>query len=127
MQGDLARLRLGYHLLVGQILRKLRQDSKKTQTAMASCMGVTQSTLSRIERGISAPTPFHVRVAAQSCGTEPAELILEIERALHMLQVLSAKLMQLLGASQVSAPSVPAIRALAIAVAQEMAVKRKGP
>lgn len=42
-------------LLIGAFIRGLREGSASSQQSMANDLGITQSTLSRIEKGISVP------------------------------------------------------------------------
>lgn len=57
-----------YALVLGMIIMRLRERRELTQAALAERIGVTQSTLSRIERGQVQPEPFVVRQLADAFG-----------------------------------------------------------
>lgn len=57
-----------YGFVLGELLLRLRERHGLTQTELAARGGLTQSTLSRIERGLSRPAPFALRQLAAAFG-----------------------------------------------------------
>lgn len=54
-----------YDLVLGKIIATLREQRGWTQGELAARVGVTQSTLSRIERGQASPDPYTFRKFAE--------------------------------------------------------------
>lgn len=57
-----------YALVLGQTVLRLRERHGLTQGELAARVGLTQSTLSRIERGQAQPDPFVLRQLAAAFG-----------------------------------------------------------
>lgn len=62
-----------YALVLGMLIMRLRERRELTQAQLAERIGVTQSTLSRIERGQVQPEPFIVRQLADAFGMSGVE------------------------------------------------------
>lgn len=63
-----------YALVVGAMVTQLRTRHGLTQVDLASRLGITQPTMSRIERGQGRPGPFEMRGIADAFGLTTAEL-----------------------------------------------------
>jgi len=70
-----------YALVVGAMVGQLRERRRWTQGELATRVGLTQSTISRIERGQARPDPFEMRAIAEAFGMTTAELSAVIDRA----------------------------------------------
>jgi transcriptional regulator with XRE-family HTH domain len=65
---------------LGEAIRELRSKRRMTQEALAGDAGVTLSTLSVIERGLSNPTWATVRDIAAALGVSVSELAKRAEK-----------------------------------------------
>ena len=63
-----------YALVVGALVQQLRERHQLTQGQLAERIGVTQSAISRVERGQAQPDPFEMRALADAFGMTAAEL-----------------------------------------------------
>lgn len=72
-----------YSLVVGRLVLALRERSGLSQEALASKVGLTQSTLSRIERGQVQPDLFTFRQLAGALGLSVGELSHYVEEAMR--------------------------------------------
>jgi len=61
--------------IVGRVLVKMRKTVRMDQKKLAQAMSITQSTLSRIERGESAFTIEQLGLAAGSLGVAPEKIL----------------------------------------------------
>lgn len=66
---------VSYPAIVGQVLTKLRKNNGIGQAEFAETIGVTQSTLSRIENGTSAFTVEQLGMAADELYITPAHIL----------------------------------------------------
>ncbi len=64
-----------YPSIVGKVLTDLRSQRGMQQKDMASAVGITQATWSRIESGQTSVTLEHLRSAAQTLGMLPSQLL----------------------------------------------------
>ncbi len=64
-----------YPAIVGKVLTDLRSQHDMQQKDMASAVGITQATWSRIESGQTSVTLEHLRSAAQTLGMQPSQLL----------------------------------------------------
>jgi transcriptional regulator with XRE-family HTH domain len=64
-----------YPAIVGGVLAQIRNQSGLRQEELAQALGITQATLSRIEKGQSSITVEHLRLAAQKLGHTPAVIL----------------------------------------------------
>lgn len=71
-----------FALVLGSVFLLLRERRQMTQTKLAEALGLTQTMLSRIERGQAQPEPFALRKMAETLGLEPGELHRLIDEAL---------------------------------------------
>lgn len=62
-----------YALVLGQTVLRLRERHRLTQGDLAARVGLTQSTLSRIERGQAQPDPYMLRQLAAAFGMTVGE------------------------------------------------------
>jgi len=83
-----ATLRPGtsYPAIVGGVLVKLRDDIGLRQSELATAVGVTQATWSRIENGSSALTVEQLGLAAVKLRTHPNEILLLADQAVEQLK-----------------------------------------
>ncbi len=63
-----------YALVLGRVIGALRERHGMSQAALAERVGLTQSTLSRIERGQARPDAFTLRRLADAFGVTPGVL-----------------------------------------------------
>jgi|SRR5579859_1246727 len=64
-----------YPSIVGGILAQIRSQKGLRQEDLAQAMGVTQTTLSRIETGQSSVSVEHLRSAAHHLGVAPNQIL----------------------------------------------------
>ena len=72
-----------YALVLGRVVGHLREQRAWSQQQLAAAAGLTQPTLSRIERGQVLPDAFTLRQLAGAFGMTSAELTQRIDRALE--------------------------------------------
>ena len=77
---------VSYPAIVGQVLSKLRKNNKFEQADFAKIIGVTQSTLSRIETGASALTIEQLAMAADELYVTPAYILELADESVQDLQ-----------------------------------------
>lgn len=77
---------VSYPAIVGQVLSKLRKNNKFEQADFAKIIGVTQSTLSRIETGASALTIEQLAMAADELYVTPAYVLELADESVQDLQ-----------------------------------------
>ena len=70
-------------MLVGEVLRRLREEKGKTQEVLSGLAGLDRTHYSKIERGLRSPTLDTLFRIAQALDMKPHELLLEIEKALE--------------------------------------------
>lgn len=70
-----------YALVVGAIVAQLRTRQGMTQGELASKMGVTQPTMSRIERGQVRLDAFELRSLAENFGMSTGQLTTVVDQA----------------------------------------------
>jgi transcriptional regulator with XRE-family HTH domain len=75
-----------YALVLGMLIMRLRERRQLTQAQLAQQIGVTQSTLSRIERGQIQPEPFVLRQLADTFGMTTAAFDEHVEDAYQRTQ-----------------------------------------
>lgn len=75
-----------YDLVLGQVIMRLRERHQLTQGQLAERVGLTQTTLSRIERGQARPDPFVLRRIAETFGMTNAELSQSVDAAFQRTQ-----------------------------------------
>jgi len=71
-----------YALVLGRVLASLRERRSLSQAELAARVGMTQSTLSRMERGQAQPDAFTFRRLAEALGVTVAELSSYVDQAL---------------------------------------------
>jgi transcriptional regulator with XRE-family HTH domain len=69
-----------YREIVGQVIVALREDEGLTQGDLAAKLGITQSVLSRMERGASTLSIDQVRLVADALGVGPDRIVGDAER-----------------------------------------------
>jgi transcriptional regulator with XRE-family HTH domain len=70
-----------YAYLVGRVLATLRSQASIDQAELASRVGVSQSTWSKVERGQSALTIDQLARAADALGQRPSAVLARVEAA----------------------------------------------
>ena len=70
-------------VLVGSVIRGLREKKGKTQEVVSGLAGLDRTHYSKIERGLRSPTLDTLFRIAQALDMKPHELLLEIEKALE--------------------------------------------
>ena len=69
-------------VLVGNVIRKLREEKGKTQEVLSGLAGLDRTHYSKIERGLRSPTLDTLWKVAHALDLKPHELVEEIEKAL---------------------------------------------
>ena len=69
-------------VLVGNVIRKLREEKGKTQEVLSGLAGLDRTHYSKIERGLRSPTLDTLWKVALALDLKPHELVEEIEKAL---------------------------------------------
>lgn len=69
-------------VLVGEVLRRLREEKGKTQEVLSGLAGLDRTHYSKIERGLRSPTLDTLWKVAHALDLQPHELVEEIEKAL---------------------------------------------
>jgi transcriptional regulator with XRE-family HTH domain len=75
MQTETLRPAATYPAIVGGVLTQLRNQKSFRQDELAQAMGITQATLSRIEKGQSGITVEHLRRAADKLNITPSVIL----------------------------------------------------
>ncbi len=75
-----------YPAVVGRILAMLREQHGMEQSEIAQCVGLSQSTWSRIERGESAFTIEQLATAAAAFNTLPSRILEQSDSATAALE-----------------------------------------
>ena len=70
-----------YFVVVGTLLRLLRERAGLSQGKLATCMDSSQPSLSRYERGDDCPTLWQLRLAGQALGVSPVQVLEIVEIA----------------------------------------------
>lgn len=70
-------------VLIGNVIRRLREEKGKTQEVLSGLAGLDRTHYSKIERGLRSPTLDTLFKIAQALDMKPHELLLEIEKALE--------------------------------------------
>lgn len=70
-----------YALVVGRVVATLRKREGWSQSLLATKAGISQSKLSRIERGQVLPYLYVFRCLARAFGLAPEELQRKVDRA----------------------------------------------
>jgi transcriptional regulator with XRE-family HTH domain len=83
-----------YALVVGRLIGILRERRGWTQAELASRVGVTQPTLSRIERGQAVPELYDARRFAQAFGMRPEAFSKLVEDAFSRTQAVTSQVQQ---------------------------------
>lgn len=83
-----------YNVALGQVIRVLRESKKITQKDFAEVCGLTTSTLSRIEAGVSMPGFQASQVIAQELGYTTDQLKDLVERVMMCARDGSAAMFQ---------------------------------
>lgn len=75
-----------YAYLVGRVIGKLRTDAAMDQGELATAVGISQSTWSKVERGRSALTVEQLARCADAIGIVPSVLLARVEDAVRRAQ-----------------------------------------
>lgn len=70
-------------VLIGGVLRKLRQEKKMSQEVLSGLAGLDRTHYSKIERGLRSPTVDTLFKIAQAIDVPPHKLMLAIETAVE--------------------------------------------
>jgi transcriptional regulator with XRE-family HTH domain len=90
-----------YRALVGRVIASHRTRLGLQQPALATRLGITQASLSRIETGHATPSIEQLAIAADAFRTTPAALLAEADRAAAMIEAKGLKVVR----SAVQAPT----------------------
>lgn len=74
------------------LLRQLRQDSNVTQDELSKRMGMSQSDISKVERGVRRLDVLELRVWLKCLGTTLPAFALELESAMDAISVRNRRL-----------------------------------
>jgi transcriptional regulator with XRE-family HTH domain len=80
-----------YALVAGRVIAVLRERHGLTQEQLAAYVGLTQPTLSRIERGVAHPEPFTIRKMAEAFGMSAEQLTHQIDDAFRRTAALTVQ------------------------------------
>ncbi len=72
-----------YGLVLGRVIASLRERRGMSQGELAGAAGITQSTLSRMERGQAQPDAFTLKKLSEALGVSVAELTAWVDKALE--------------------------------------------
>jgi transcriptional regulator with XRE-family HTH domain len=75
-----------YPTIVGKIIAQIRDQRGLRQEDLAQAMGVTQTTLSRIETGQSSISVEHLRLASHHLGVRPNQILADADNNETILQ-----------------------------------------
>lgn len=104
-------------VVVGKVIARLRNRVGIGQVALSRRVGITQPTMSRLERGHASPDPFVLRSLAGALCVRPAVLCQLIEDSYQCFQETVARLVP--RGAQVSASSIADLAGVAsLAVAK---------
>ncbi len=70
-----------YAIVVGRVIASLREREGMTQAALAEQADLSQSMVSRLERGQTQPDAFTLKKIAEAFDMTPGELTEQIDRA----------------------------------------------
>src|SRR5262245_31156686 len=76
-----------YGLVLGRVIASLRERRGLSQEELAVAAGITQSTLSRMERGQAQPDAFTLKRLAEALSVTVADLTTWVDRALERSRV----------------------------------------
>jgi transcriptional regulator with XRE-family HTH domain len=79
-----------FQAVLGKVISHLRRSRGLSQAQFAADVGVSQSTLSRIEMGQSSPDAYQFRAVAEHLGTTPERLYEHVDRAVEKARALAA-------------------------------------
>lgn len=74
-----------YPAIVGRVLVSLRKQEEIGQDELAQAIGITQSTLSRVERGESALNVEQLALAAKKLGSHANNILKAADKAVDQL------------------------------------------
>ncbi len=75
-----------YQSIIGRVIVSFRKKLSVDQISLASSVGVTQSTWSRIERGDSSMTVEQLASAAECLRVNPSTILSDTEKAIRELK-----------------------------------------
>lgn len=75
-----------YPSVVGTVIEKLRKNAGVNQSEIASHLGVTQATWSRIEAGNSALTIEQLMQVAEKLGNKPGDILHIADQSVRQLE-----------------------------------------
>ena len=75
-----------YAMVLGKLVAYHRERNGWTQMKFAKDIEVTQSTLSRIERGETQPDTYTFNAICEKLGKEPSELLQQVQNVLKSSQ-----------------------------------------
>jgi len=85
MSNDNLKPATTYPAIVGRILVSLRKDAGIGQDQLAEAIGITQSTLSRVERGESALTVEQLALVAKKLNDKASNILVMADDAVEEL------------------------------------------
>lgn len=104
-----------YAMVIGRTLAELREQHDLSQAEMAKRVGLTQPTLSRIERGETQPDPFTLHKIAAQFGMSLSSLIEQVEHAYLQAQTQArANAHHAAGTANTDDGWIPAVAALGV-------------
>lgn len=118
--------RLTYAAVVGQVVQQLRAGHM-SQQMLATKAGLSQSSLSRFEKGQTLPDMFEMRRLAAALGKKPADFVALIEQALTRTTEVAKKVSPLddLAAIALAGLAVVAVATLLDELGKPQRKKRK--
>jgi transcriptional regulator with XRE-family HTH domain len=88
MQNQTMKAVTTYPALVGNVLEQFRKEQGFNQGEVAKAVGITQTTLSRMENGQSSITVEHLKQLGDKLGIPPSQILYEAEKnALNMQMI----------------------------------------
>jgi transcriptional regulator with XRE-family HTH domain len=119
--------RVAYAVVVGQLIQQLRQ--RTSQVDLAKRAGLSQSSLSRFEKGQTMPDVFEMHRLAKALGRTSSEFMILVERSFQRTEDVAKKAVNADALSGVAAAVLGALSVVAVtAIIEELskAAKKAG-
>jgi transcriptional regulator with XRE-family HTH domain len=79
--------KISYAALLGQVLKKRREDLRVNQTDLAAALNISQPAYSRIEQGGTSITVSQLRIIARRLHIEPNSLLSQVDQWTQLLNM----------------------------------------
>lgn len=89
-----------YSAVLGSIVANSRKAQGKEQADIATILGITQASYSRLESGKSSMTTDQIFLVSNALGMRPSELLLQVENSVQALESSGYKVIPQLRGSQ---------------------------